>query len=185
MNDISPDFRPSKLDAEIFARILPHEATPKAIRTFNCVYRPLSDYGYWFMLGTLWVSYTGHSDLELWKRLLRSPRPNRDTSLMKPSELNAWRALPEVLTLYRAHRLGEADWIAYTLNPDIAARFALEREVREVTEYRVNKSDALCLFLRRGEEEVLVLDRTKARFVRVMDIVLRPMDAEALATAGL
>lgn len=85
---------------------------------------------------------------------------------MKPSELDVFRLLGDHLTLYRAHRTGETDWISYTLSPMKAAEFAARRGAAQVKEYRVAKVDALCLFLRRGEFEVLVLDKNKAEFVR-------------------
>lgn len=91
---------------------------------------------------------------------------------MKPSELSAWRALPDELSAFRAHRANEDDWIAYTLDPKTAGRFARERGILEVTEYRIRKADALCLFLRRGESEILVLDRTKAEPVRTIPVVI-------------
>ena len=94
--DISPDFRPNMRDARIIKGILKHEATPRAIERFARDANDLTDYAYWFTLGTLWVSYTGWSDLALWKRLFSSKRRNRETSLMKPSELDVLRALPEL-----------------------------------------------------------------------------------------
>lgn len=172
--DVSPDFRWNRQDAKIMRKVTPHEATPQAIRVFNHVHRRLSDYGYWFLLGTLWVSYTGWSDLELWKRLFRSTRPRRETSLMKPSELGVYRALPDMLTFYRAHRHGERDWVSYTLDPLKAAMFAVQRGVSEVVEYRAAKADALCLLLRRGESEVLILDQQKAERVCSIEVQTHP-----------
>ena len=171
IDDISPDFKPSRLDSEIIAKILPHAKTGKAIRVFNNVHRPLSDYGYWFTLSALWVDYTGWSELELWKRLFRSPRPNRETSIMKPSELTAFRNLPEELRVYRAHRTGESDWISFTLSLERAVMFARLRKVNVIHEYRMPKASALCLFLRRGEDEVLTLEKEAASPVREFEIV--------------
>lgn len=54
-----------------------------------------------------------------------------------------------------------------------AAEFAARRGVDQVKEYRAAKVDALCLFLRRGEFEVLVLDRAKAEFVRAVTVKTR------------
>ncbi len=170
LHDVSPDFSPSRVDRAIMQQILPHDATPRAIRKFAKLHRNLSDYGYWFLLGTLWVSYTGHSDINLWRRLFDSPRPNRKTSLMKPSELAALAKLPETLTVYRAHRLGETDWLAYTLEPEKAAFFAMKRNVETVSEYTIARSDALCLFLRRSEAEILALDTWSAHFVRELEV---------------
>jgi len=172
LRDVSPDFRWNKKDVQTLKKILPYEATPDAVKVFSRYAWRLTDYAYWFMLSTLWVSYTGWSDLDEWKRLFSSDRPNRETSIMKPSELELFRALREPLELFRAHRPGEQDWISYTLFPHKAAEFALQRGVDKVSEYRVSRVDALCLFLRRGEGEVLVLDKGKAEFVRELPVVV-------------
>lgn len=176
MTDISPDWRPDKQDARVIRQILEHEATPQAIQVFARHAWKLTDYAYWFTLGTLWVSYTGWSELETWKRLFSSNRLKRETSIMKPSELTVLRQLPDPVTIYRAHRPGETDWIAYTIHPMKAAQFAHRRGVGVVREYQVAKADVLCLFLRRGEMEVLVLDRTKLVMVRELPVVVEVME---------
>ena len=89
---------------------------------------------------------------------------------MKPSEVQAYERLPYFVTIYRAHRTHETDWIAYTLDENIAKRFANERNVGHYSKYKVKKRDILALFLRRGEQEVIVLDKGKVRFVEVIDI---------------
>lgn len=177
MVDVSSDFRWNKKDAQTIRKILPHEATPEAIKLFSRYAYRLTDYGYWFLLSTLWVSYTGWSDLEEWKRLFSSARPSRETSIMKPSEVEVFRALGDSLTLYRAHRPDELDWISYSLLAPKAAEFARRHNVASVSEYRVSKDDVLCLFLRRSECEVLVLDRTKAVFVREIPVVVTEVPA--------
>lgn len=172
MNDISPDYVYSAKDARLMKRILPHEATPQAILEFSKVCNKLTDYAYWFVLGTLWVSYTGHSDLNLWKTLFSSDRPNKFTSLMKPSEYEAFTMLPLLgITAYRAHREGETDWIAYTLNANKAGLFAAQRMATTVAEYRICRSNVTALFLRRGESELIVLDRATPIKLRDIPVV--------------
>lgn len=167
MNDISSDFKPEDnlKDKDVVLDILKYEATPAAIQVFAKRSSELTDYSYWFLLGTLWVSYSGWSDLNLWKRLLRSPRNRRQTSLMKPSEINRLSKLSATLTVYRAHRIGETDWISYTLDAEIAERFALERDVDQIAEYKIKKKDVVALFMRRGEQEVILLDKKMAKFI--------------------
>jgi hypothetical protein len=133
MKNISTAFTPNIQD------LLPYEGSPQAIIKFKEVCDELSDYCYWFMLSTLWVSYTGYSDLALWKELFSSKRSNKRISLMKPDELNAFKRLPNKITIYRAHRPNETDWIAYTTDAEIATRFARERKVKEFKTYRVKK----------------------------------------------
>ncbi len=171
--DISPAFTPSPRDAELMEDVIRFEATDGAIKRFVEVCDQLTDYGYWFGLSTLWVSYSGWSDLELWKLLFQAPRRLRRLSIMKPSELRAFDALPKVITAYRAHRPNEKDWISYTLDPVTCAKFAAWRDVDSFSEYRLRKVDCLALFLRRGEKELLMLEPTKARFVKQWSVQMR------------
>lgn len=166
MNDISKEFKWNPCDAIIAKKLLELEETPEAIKYFAERCNELTDYAYWFFLSTLWVSYSGFSDLELWKKLFSSDRSKRKKSIMKPSELKAFENLPWFVTVYRAHRLGEKDCIAYTLNKDIAFRFAREREVNSIKEYKVKKRDITALFLRREEDEVIILNKENLSFVK-------------------
>lgn len=169
MQDISPNWKGStEAERRAIDAILPHEGTPLAIVKFNELQRRLGDYWYWFILSTLWVSYSGFSDLALWRILFQSRRSGRQISLMKPTEWAAYKQLPSKITAYRAHRTGEIDWISYTLDEMTAWRFARERGVNTITEYRLKKYDVLALFLRRGEYELLVLDPQRA--IKIRDI---------------
>lgn len=181
LQNISPDWRGStRFERRLLTRLLKHEGTGKAIVYFAKHCSQLSDYWYWYALGTLWVNYSGWSDLDLWKRLFSSTRPNKQTSLMKPDEYALFQQLPQLVRVYRAHRPNEADWIAYTLSPKIAARFAAERGVSEIVEYVIPKNAILALFLRRGELEVLVLDKTKAQRLEAVQVVVMPADKAPL-----
>lgn len=166
MNDISPYFRWNPYDAAVGRKLAELDKTPEAIKYFAEKADGLSDYAYWFFLSTCWVSYSGFSDLELWKKLFSSNRSGKKKSIMKPSEVKVFEQLPWFVTIYRAHRPGESDWIAYTLNKDTAFRFARERGVNTIKEYQVKKKDITALFLRRGEDEVIVIDRSKVSFIR-------------------
>ncbi|MCJ7969034.1 MAG: hypothetical protein MUW51_08760 [Lactococcus lactis] len=91
--NVSTAFVPNQIDNFIIRNLLPYEGTPMAITKFKECCNELSDYAYWFMLSTLWVSYSGFSDLELWKELFSSNRPNKSISLMKPDELAALKKI--------------------------------------------------------------------------------------------
>jgi hypothetical protein len=172
LTNISPDWQGSnRAELRMAQELLKREATPGAIVYFGKHCHRLGDYWYWYLLSTLWVQYTGHSDLRLWQRLFRSSRPNRATSLMKPDELRAFERLPDPVVAFRAHRPGETDWIAYTLDPQAAVRFAVQRKSPNIAVYTIAKADILALFLRRGESEILVLDRRKAQHRSTVDVV--------------
>ena len=161
--NVSTAFVPNQTDNFIIRNLLPYEGTPMAITKFKACCNELSDYAYWFMLSTLWVSYSGFSDLELWKELFSSNRPNKSISLMKPDELSALKKLPNKITVYRAHRQKETDWIAYTLDKNIADCFARKRGTSEITAYKVKKIDILAYFTRRGEQEIIVINKSKVK----------------------
>lgn len=169
-NDISPYFKFDFNDKYMAQQLLKREGTPEAIKYFSGNCNKLTNYGYWFLLSTLWVSYTGFSDIELWKKLFSSNRPQKLKSIMKPSEVQAYEHLPYFITVYRAKRAGEKQWIAYTLDLEIAKRFAKERDVNKISKYEVKKRDVLALFLRRGEKEIIVLDENKPVFVEEIEI---------------
>ncbi|TWH49614.1 hypothetical protein [Sporomusa sp. KB1] len=171
--DVSPIFRWSAYDSTVAENMIRLEGTPEAIKYFSEVCEKLTNYAYWFFLSTLWVNYSGRSDIELWKRLFSSERGQKLRSIMKPSELAEYDRLPYFITAYRAHRPEETDWIAYTLDLNIACRFAREREVNRISEYSIKKRDVLALFLRRGEKEILVLDKSKTKHIRDIEIVFR------------
>lgn len=184
-SNISPDWRGStRAEKRAIAKILEHEETPRAIQVFARESKQLGDYWYWFTLSTLWVQYTGFSELDLWRRLFRAKRPNRLTSLMKPDELEMFNRMPEKVLALRAHRPGEQDWIAYTLDAQIAARFAAERGVERVAMYEIPREKVYALFLRRGEKEILVLDPRDATFLGWV-MVIREGSQPALSAAPL
>lgn len=172
-HDISPKFKWNPYDSKVASQLIKLDGTPEAIKYFAEVCEGLTDYGYWFFLSTLWVSYTGWSDINLWCRLFSSDRPGRKKSIMKPSELDVFDKLPYFITAYRAHRPDETDWIAYTLDPVIAARFARERGVNTVKEYQVKTRDVIGLFLRRGEQEIIVLDKDSVRLIQEIEVIIR------------
>lgn len=174
MSDISTAFNSKRItegDYEFNKNILDRAETPEAFKYFIQKHELLSDYNYWFVLSTLWVSYTGFSDLQMWKKLFSSRRFNKEISLMKPSELKVFHQLPNKVTAYRVHREDETDWIAYTLSLDVALRFAKERKVTKISVYRIKKHELLALFLRRGESEVILLDKRRAKLIDEIDLI--------------
>lgn len=122
--DISSNFKPSPADSEIMLKVAQRGNTKQAIRYFARHAHKLSDYAYWFGLSTLWVSNTDGHGIKEWKNLFSSSRPQKETSLMKPSELKFYNSLPEKIIAYRACNLNEKDWIAYTLDLNTAILFA-------------------------------------------------------------
>lgn len=178
MNDISSSFKYNFQDKVIALQLLKREGTPDAIKYFSEHCDKLTNYAYWFLLSTLWVSYSGYSNINLWKKLFSSNRSQKLKSIMKPSELKEYNYLPYIITVYRAKRTGETQWIAYTLDFEVAKRFAKERNVEKVSKYEIKKNDVLALFLRRGEKEIIILDETKPKLIEEINLYSEEVEIE-------
>lgn len=163
-NNISTSFRPEPFDAAVAEELLDLttvKKTPeKCLPAFDRYAWQLTDYSFWYLLSTIWVSYSGFSDLNLWIKHFGSDRPGREKSIMKPNELKAYKKLPPMVKAYRAHRKGETKFISYTTRLAAAKRFARACGVDEVVEYRVPKEKILAYFLRREEYELIVVDHS-------------------------
>ncbi len=169
LKNISENWKGStRQERRICQGVLKRELTPNAVRYFTKKCSKLGDYWYWFLLSTIWVSYSGFSDLEIWKKLFSSKREGRESSIMKPDELECFRGIPDTIIAYRAHRENERDWISYTAESHIAVKFARQRNAGKITEYIIRKSDLTALFLRRGEMEFILLNKNNA--LKVKDI---------------
>lgn len=156
--NISPAFQHDEVGQAMAEEIIRRK---DAVRYFSENCDDLPNYHYWLFLSTLWVDDPALADLALWKALFSSERPGRETGIMKPNELRAYNALRDQEIVYRAHREGEEDWIAYTLSLKAAKRFQQRYQSAVIRKYIVNKSDILALFLRRSESEIIVLDKNK------------------------
>lgn len=139
---------------ELLAKTL--QESPKAIRLFERRKDNLSPYGYWYFLGTLWVSYSGFYPLKNWIRLFKEKKDHREICIMKPYELEAFGKLPEKIIVYRAHRPDETEWISYTTSLLTAERFSRERK-GIIQRYIIDKKDCIAFFLRRNEFELIRL----------------------------
>jgi hypothetical protein len=168
--NVSRHFQPNDYDRKVALRLVELEGSPAAIVYFSQVCDGLSDYAYWFFLSTCWVKYSGWSDLDLWIHLFGSSRGARNGSIMKPDELAQYKLLPFKFIVYRAHRPDETNWIAYTISQDKAKDFARTRDVGEIKAYFVKKHDVLAYFLRRGEKEIILLDKSRAQYIRSIQV---------------
>ena len=163
MNEnVSTAFRLSEEDAEIAKHlsVYGNDRSSEAIRYFTTHCGNLTNYGYWFLLSTLWV-WAGdvNSNLDLWRNLFSSDRPDKKISLMKPDELREFKGLPNKVTVYRAMIPNKCDGISYTTSVETAFRFARRHISQFILTGRIKKHDIAALFTRRGENEILILNR--------------------------
>lgn len=159
-------------DARIAEKIIKYDGTPQALECFKQHCDQLTDYSYWFMLSTLWVSGLDKENIAVWRELFKSRRPNKQVSLMKPDEFKAYRSLPSKVIVYRAVKACAPEGIAYTLDINVAKEFALRKGADQICEYRVKKRDILALFLRRQEQEVIILDPSVLKLKATIDVII-------------
>lgn len=152
---------------KLAAGLIDRENTPDAMKFFEANSRYVRDSTYWYFLACLWISHTGGTDLERWKRLFRSTRPERHY-LMNREELAVYDGLPEVVACCRGHRPGETDWIAYSINPTMAAGFAYRYKNPEIRLYTIPKKHIICFLSRNKESELICLDKSHVRFEKAI-----------------
>lgn len=167
MKNISTSFKYNERDARLISIIMTTQPGEK-MEVFLELANQLSDYAYWFLLSTLWVKDSNYAPISVWKKLFSGKRRNKAISLMRPEELTAFTNLPSKFLAYRTHSKNENDWISYTLDLKTAIEFAEMKKVNEVVEYKIKKHDCLALFLRRGETEIICLDKTLAKKKRAI-----------------
>ncbi|MCT2882934.1 hypothetical protein [Lentilactobacillus buchneri] len=172
--NISTAFKRSEVDGQISKHLLTFEdqASPEAIRYFAQHCEKLTNYGYWFLLSTLWV-WAGDvtDDLDLWRKLFSSNRPDKEISLMKRDELREFKSLPNKVTVYRAMVPNESDGISYTTSIETVFKFARRHGSQFILTGRIKKHDITALFLRRGENEILILNRKLIRELKQIPII--------------
>lgn len=168
LKDISPDWTyTTEIERKIIENLIERAGTSSAIAYFSKHKHELSDYWYWFELGGLWVIDPDRKNLKLWKKLFKADRPNRATSLMKPSELYLFEKLPNQFPIYAASEGEIIGNISYTIDPKVAQRLAKEKKSSKIIEYMGSKKDAIALFLRHNNAEIIFLE---PKFIlRVLD----------------
>lgn len=61
---------------------------------FNQYHQRLSDFAFWYLLRVCWLRFPSPIHQDLWGKHFSSERPLRQESLMRPSECNSLRLLP-------------------------------------------------------------------------------------------
>lgn len=176
MNDISPNFKGiTEKEVKIIEKITKSNTPKKTVNHFIKHKEKLSNYAYWFILSTIWVSSNEGASLNRWRCLFESKRQDRLTSIMKPSETEAFNKLENEIFVYRAESPNEEDRIAYTLSLKTALMFANIKKTNSVSEFKVRKQDIHCIFLRRDEDEVIILNPKNAIKQREIKVIMENM----------
>jgi predicted ABC-type ATPase/DNA-directed RNA polymerase specialized sigma24 family protein/8-oxo-dGTP pyrophosphatase MutT (NUDIX family)/curved DNA-binding protein CbpA len=121
----------------------------------------MSDEEFWENVGSIWVdSENIWQNQDVWSDILTSDRPGRE-KIMTAEELQDFNNLPDEITVYRGHIKGKnKDGLSWTTSEEkarwFANRLASGKDVPEVAEGTVKKSDVIAHFTRRGESEIVV-----------------------------
>jgi hypothetical protein len=150
-------------EGNIHRYVFMHERPYRLNAFVDCIAnRVVPDKDYWELLGSMWIdSENIWQNLNVWKRLMRSPRP-RKQFFMDEDERKAFKLLPPQLTIYRGCiRRQNEDGMSWTLDKDKAAwfskRFACKGESACVLEKTIQKKNVFAYLTGRGESEVIIL----------------------------
>lgn len=161
----------SKYDLKILHLMVEHNDDALALRYFVYGIPNLSSYGYWTLLGALYIhgGYYDYFQPKDWRRLLSANIPHRGC-IMKPFEHKCLNMLPSIITCYRIHHPHEKDWISFTLSDWLIPKFVKEYQehnaFQNVEKFQVNKKDVDFYFGRNCEDEIVVLNRKKLKKVK-------------------
>lgn len=138
-----------------------HERPYRASAFFNVANR-MDDETYWSLLKHIWIdSENIWQNQELWLDLLTSNRSGFFKFFMSEEENSVYDSLPEKVTVYRgynAKRPSSANGLSYTLNPDVAKKFAKRFTSSPAVKTRtIHKSQITAYINDRNEEEVIII----------------------------
>jgi hypothetical protein len=136
---------------------------PYRINAFDSIENLLTDSEYWSLLADVCIGTENMwQEKYLFRELLTADRSDRHL-MMDSDEYEQYQKLGETLTVYRGCIAGQnEDGFSWTLDPSRAKWFS-ERLARDgdepiVLERTINRSEAIALFTRRGESEILLID---------------------------
>lgn len=158
----------SKYDLKILHLMCDHNDDARALLDFVGGINDLSPYGYWTLLGALYIhgGYYNYVQPKQWRRLLSANIPHKGC-IMKPFEHKCLNFLPSKVICYRIHHPHEKDWISYTLSDWLVPKFVKDyREhdaFQSIEKFEVNKSDIDFYFGRNCEDEIIVLNKSKLK----------------------
>lgn len=145
-------------DSAIMSALLKLPKGARLVTLYANRYEFWDDAAYWQAVAAMWIdSDICYPNLEYWKELFTLDRRDR-FKLMKKADRKVWRSLPAKVKAFRAvHENEEVDLaISWTLTRKVADRFAKGRKVVERT---FNKNQIVAYFDRRGEQEIIVIQK--------------------------
>ena len=145
------------LEEKNFSQVIYLHERPYRLQAFILIAKDLPNTKYWSILSGIWTDTENQwQNLEQWKKLLSSNRPERHY-LMTESQAQLLDSLPELVTIYRGCVKGlNENGLSWTLNKSKAEFFA-NRFGKEgiILEREIPKSDIIAVLTSRGESEVI------------------------------
>lgn len=130
---------------------------PYRLEKFYYISNECTDEEYWESLAFVWMdSENTWRNMEIWKELWNCERPDKAMS-MTLHEREVLAAMPAELTIYRGFREERLEGISWTMDYDVAVRFARRfRGTGSVATARASKTDVHAFFDERQEREVVI-----------------------------
>lgn len=148
------------VDSENYTKYVFLHERPYRLHAFLNISLYLTDKQYWTLLRDIWVdSENIWQNKQSWKNLLLSPRKNK-SEFMNKEERKYLKSLPSNITVFRGYdeKKGDPEGFSYSLNPDIAKKFASRFSKNPVIKTRdLKKSEIFAYLQTRNEEEIIVI----------------------------
>lgn len=163
----------TEADKALLRKMESHTDSALSLLDFMKSFHSLSNIGFWSLLGCLYIhgGYYSYIGPKQWRELFNYPIKGKEY-IMKPFEHRVLSILPEQVECYRVHHPQEKDWISYTISEWAAKRIALDYQkhnaFESIEKFVVNKKDISFYFGRTGEDEIIILDRNKAKSKDIM-----------------
>lgn len=116
----------------------------------------LSDYRYWELLKYVWILCGSVPLIPMFKVLFGKPRKHKHY-FMTPEEAAELRAMPDIITAYRACNTNEQHGISYTIDKEYAEHYKNVMGKDLIIERQVRKSEVFAYINRNEEYELIIL----------------------------
>jgi len=130
---------------------------PHRLEGFYYIARECTHEEYWDTLGFVWMdSENIWQNIETWQELWNCERPSKSSS-MNEHERKVLASLPRELSIYRGFTEGRVEGMSWTLDRDVAVRFAQRfGGIAAVAVAHAKKDDVHAFFDERREREVVI-----------------------------
>lgn len=144
------------LDEKKYARYVFSHPRPYRFQAFIEVHYKMDFKEAAELCGEVWIDAENPGiNIGVWKGLFKK----YGEAMMDKEDLEKWNSLPDVFEVWHGDE-GEHDgMVSWTLSKEVAQFFAnrFTQNPRAVTKKTVKKSDCLCYFGGRDEEEIIIL----------------------------